>query len=266
MNNRPEIDQVIDALKKFKPVSLSEMDSVELLNRFDAKYMTSVQQLPGILTEVSNEYRVLAFNGVSYIHYDNVYFDTDQLKFYFDHHNERAVRQKVRIRKYSETNACFFELKLKDNKGRTNKLRLNASDIKENLSDAEKDLLYSSIPKLDGKPVYPQLYNQFNRITLVNFERGERATIDTNISFKFNGIIKEFPDLVIIEIKQDFLARGISGLRMAMRKRKNVGTSISKYCLGNIYTHPKLKHNNFKNQIITLKKLDDASFTFTTNS
>ena len=259
MNNNSAIQKVEEVLKKFKPISLAEMDSVQLLNRFDSKYMTTYSDLPSILEDVKDDYRVLSFNGVCMIKYSNVYFDTEEFKFYFDHHNERAIRQKVRIRKYAESDACFFEIKLKDNKGRTNKKRITSSDLHDQLTQTEKELLFSSIPSLEGQSVIPQLYNFFYRTTLVNLSGKERATIDTNISFDFNGIHKHLLDLVIIEIKQD-KSSGASALKAAMRKRKNVGTSISKYCLGNILTHPSIKFNNFKDKIITLKKIEHAPF------
>lgn len=257
MNDQQHISNIETVLKKFNPISLQEMDTVQLMNRFDSKFMTSIEELPSILEEVMNEYRVLSFGGVSMIYYDNVYFDTDELKFFFDHHNERALRQKVRIRKYAESGACYFEVKLKDNKGQTHKKRIPTNDLHLLLSETEKQLLKDQIPSLDGKELKPQLFNHFYRITLVNLERKERATIDTNISFDYENIHKDLPELVIIEIKQE-KGTGLSALKQAMRRRKNVGTSISKYCLGNILTHPSIKYNNFKEKIITLKKIEHA--------
>lgn len=107
------VSKVRTALNEMQSISLSEMDSVELMNRFDTKYIFSAERLLEILTLVKNDYRVLEVKGVRLNRYNNLYFDTSDYKFFNEHHNKKANRLKVRYRKYADSGVTFFEVKKK---------------------------------------------------------------------------------------------------------------------------------------------------------
>lgn len=101
----------LNFLKSMKSISLAEMDSVALLNRIDNKYVLNEEQLALIVDSIAENYFVLEIDGHRVFTYENNYFDTKDLRFYYDHHNGYVNRIKVRSRKYLETNSSFFEIK-----------------------------------------------------------------------------------------------------------------------------------------------------------
>ena len=124
-----------ESLGKFQPVSLSEMDKVKLMRRTETKYVFDATMLPEVLDGLAGTYRVLEIEGVRRNPYNTVYFDTDNLKFYTEHHNGKLNRQKIRIRTYVNSAISFIEIKTKNNKGRMIKKRVKKEDATSNLSE-----------------------------------------------------------------------------------------------------------------------------------
>ncbi|MCI1753557.1 MAG: VTC domain-containing protein [Flavobacteriales bacterium] len=110
-------------LQRFAPIKLAEMDAVQLLVRMDTKYVFGAHRLTELLEELLPEYRLLEVNGVRGIDYQTRYFDTLALKHYFDHHNGRPLRSKVRVRRYGGSGLCVLEVKRKTGRGGTDKRR-----------------------------------------------------------------------------------------------------------------------------------------------
>ena len=189
-----------DILSLFKPISLKEMDSVKLLNRTDTKFIFNYKLFDSILSEIKNDYQILTINGKKTASYRTLYFDTDQFKFYIDHHNKKGNRYKVRIRKYLDSNLCFLEIKNKK-KGRTIKSRISINDFENDLSNSSIDFIKNTIPKIE--PLETKIWNTFDRITLVNQKRKERLTIDFNLQFEFENKKISVDHLVICELKQE---------------------------------------------------------------
>lgn len=111
----PEIVHIsfVEDLARMQPVTLEEMKSVKLMNRIDAKYLTNESTLRSVLSDAAAAgYRVLVTEGERQSPYDSVYFDTPQLKNFYDHRNKHLVRQKVRTRCYVRSqDAVIIELK-----------------------------------------------------------------------------------------------------------------------------------------------------------
>ena len=100
MPERSHID-FSEALSGFPSVTLAEMDAVKLMNRIDTKYVTDEAGLRRLLSAAAaSGYRVLQTEGERISPYDSVYYDTPSLKMFYDHRNQRLVRQKVRTRCY----------------------------------------------------------------------------------------------------------------------------------------------------------------------
>ncbi len=228
------------------------MDGVQLMNRTDTKFMFNRDTLLEILPALETQYRVLEVEGVRVNRYQTLYYDTPGFTHYLQHQNGKKHRYKIRKREYVESNLAFLEVKEKSNKGRTAKSRvklpvLTAILDEKNLSFIERKADY--IENLE-----PKLWNSFTRTTLVDTVAGERVTLDTNISFHFNGKTKDVPFLVIAEVKQDGANRH-SGFIRHMKERLIRPEGISKYCLGVTMLYDNIKSNTFKEKILHINKL-----------
>ncbi|MFD1293065.1 polyphosphate polymerase domain-containing protein [Lutibacter holmesii] len=246
---KQQIKQVVNNLD---PISLSEMDGVSLMKRTDTKFVIHQKQLIEVLKTVTDKYRVLEINGNRLLTYSSLYFDTEDKKFYHDHHNGKVNRTKVRMRKYMESNICFLEIKQKDGKGKTTKSRIQIKDFETKLPQDLIDFIDSkTIEKIDLKPI---IWNKFDRITLVNKHAMERLTIDLNLEFKMNSSTKEYHNLVIVEVKQERFDRTSPVVKSLKEKGINP-YSMSKYCIGMTNIYPDIKYNRFKKKLIKINKI-----------
>lgn len=241
-----------ELLDKFTPISLTEMDEVKLMNRTDTKFILNRTFFNQILPQLSDSYKVLEINNSRLASYKTLYYDTHSYQLFLDHHNEKGSRFKVRIRNYVESQLYFLEIKHKY-KGRTNKNRIKVKDFEIALSEKSEDY----ISEILGQKIslVPKLWNSFQRITLVNkFER-ERLTLDLNLTFEWENILKSFENIVVAELKQENVNR--NSLFFKLMKDNGVRpNSISKYCIGGLSLNPNLKQNNFKEKLIYLEKLN----------
>lgn len=242
-----------------QPISLAEMDEVELQNRFDTKYVIQIDRLIELLNLVKNDYRILEVNGVRLNKYNNLYFDTADYKFYLQHHNKKAGRIKIRCRSYVDSGVSFFEIKKKTNKDKTVKSRISIPAISENINEMQEQLINGISADINCKQLIPIQRNDFYRMTLVNIKTMERATIDVGLSFyrKDNSVKIDLPNLVIVEVKQD-VHSGISPISRKLKEEKIYSTSISKYILGEMLLNKNLKRNSFKPKLLTIKKIEHA--------
>jgi VTC domain len=245
------LDSTKNILDKLDPVSLEEMDNVKLMNRMDTKCIFSVNLLNKILTDCSGDYKALFHAGTKSAFYKTLYFDTPELKFYFDHHNGRAKRFKVRMRNYTESNLFYLELKYK-RYGRTDKKRIKVANFSDTINQ-EQNLFLEKTTKthFDLKPV---IWNNFHRITLVNKKTPERVTIDTGIAFDYQGRTTSFDQLVIGEIKQERTDFN-SPILHYLKKNGVRPSGMSKYCLGMAVLNNQIKHNIFKERILNIQKI-----------
>lgn len=239
-------------INEFSPISLQEMNSVALMKRTDTKFVINKDQLIQILGSVKDHYKVLEIKDDRIMSYSSLYFDTDDNKFYNDHHNGKNMRTKIRQRKYIESNLCFLEIKQKNGKGETNKSRIQVEDFELDLTKNSKDFISSTTNKKYN--LEPSLWNGFNRITLVNLKNKERVTIDLNLSFKMNEVKKSFENLVIIELKQERFNRK-SEIVKKLKSLKQNPYSISKYCIGMVSLYNDIKYNVFKKKIIKINNI-----------
>jgi hypothetical protein len=239
-------------LKMFTPISLNEMDSVALMKRVDTKFIINRSQLKNVLEYIRKDYLVLEIGSNRIMTYNSLYFDTPEKKFYLDHHNQRVRRTKIRIRKYVESDVYFLEIKKKDIKGSTNKTRINLDFFEEELTKSSNDFIKRITN--ENYTLFPSLWNSFNRITLVNKNAIERVTIDFNISFSLGNKEKKYPDLVIIELKQERFDRN-SPIVKTLRKYGVHPYNISKYCVGMINLYKNIKYNRFKEKLIKINNI-----------
>jgi len=240
-------------LTDYNFISLDDLQKVRLLDRQDTKFVFNKTNLPVLLDKIKSSYQVLNIQGVNNFTYENTYFDTDDFLFYQQHHNEKRNRFKVRFRKYSTTNDCYFEIKIKNNKNRTIKKRIQVDGMNNILGDTENQLI-SKIIGLSPQKLKPKLSIQFSRITLADNNFNERLTIDTGLSVKNGTNSMLFDQLVISEIKQ-IKYNPKSDYIQTLRNLKIPEMRFSKYCMGMLHVYKKIKYNRFKPKLIQINKI-----------
>ena len=247
----------VEPLQALAPITLDEMESVKLMNRVDTKYLTDEKTLLGVLRDAAAAgYRVLVADGARISPYDSVYFDTEGLRMFSDHHNKRLRRQKVRTRAYVNSGDAFLEIKRKNNRGRTKKKRtpIPIGELPDFRADEAACRYLAGHSDFEAGQLLPTLETLFKRITLVNPGMTERVTIDTRLCFKNfrTGFETSLLDAVIIELKQDgHAASQMKGILLDHRVKP---ARISKYCIAVTLTDPAAKSNRFKVKVRQIEK------------
>ncbi len=249
MSNLPQI------VADFLPISLDEMDDVKLMSRTDTKFAFKANKMPLLLQKLLPFYRVLAIDGKLIHDYKSLYYDTDNRKFYLDHHNGRVNRNKIRFREYVGSKLTFLEIKRKNNKGKTIKKRMKVDAISNELSEKQQNY----IEKIIGRPmdVNAKQWINFSRITFVHKTQKERLTIDVNLTFENSNEKGDMKHIVIAEVKQERMSRSSDFMRIA-KEMHILPIRISKYCLTTLALNPKLKKNRFKKKVLFINKLKQA--------
>ena len=239
-------------LNKFEIITLSEMDDVKLMSRTDTKFVFNLSRLPGFLEKLSRFYKVLSIDGNLIHDYKSLYFDTEDRKFYIEHHNRRVNRNKVRFREYVGSGLTFLEIKLKNNKGKTIKKRIKVDLISESIT--EKQQKY--INKIVGYPieVSAKQWINFSRVTFVHKTQKERLTMDINLTFNNKKDEGDLKNIVIAEVKQERMSRSSDFMKVA-KEMSILPMRLSKYCMSTLSLNPKLKKNRFKEKQLFINKL-----------
>ncbi len=231
------------------------MDEVALLDRHDTKYIFNREELLTLLPKLQRDYRVLEVLGKRASAYSSLYFDSEKLDFYSLHQRGKKNRVKIRMRKYVDSELTFLEVKLKNNKNRTVKSRMEIEDITEFLSTDDLNFIEEAAGEQDE--LKPQVYNEFHRITLVHKTAEERLTLDIELGFRVpNGPEKSLNHLVIAELKQDVVNRYSTFAKLA-KKMMIRPERISKYCLGIALLVDDVKKNQIKEKLLRIAKLSD---------
>ena len=216
------------------------MDAVQLMRRFDTKYVVPDIWLPALMEAMSAHAHVLSVSGQLESRYANLYFELPGDPFLQDHLRGKARRMKVRSRTYESNGLSFLEVKERQPGGRTIKSRMKRSVEKTELLDqAELDFLAPHVREVGA--LEPRLNGAFLRTTLVDFERKERVTIDRNLEAGMVG----GPDrpllkgLAVIEVKQprpDRYSPVQKWLRNLDNRKGLIGrsTRISKYTMARL--------------------------------
>lgn len=244
---------IIEGLNMFEPISLAEMDAVELLDRTDTKYVVNIAQLSNILHSLHPYYKVLTINNCRCFDYETHYFDTADMSFYHRHHRGLRNRLKIRYRRYVQSDLNYFEIKFKNNKSRTIKKRIKTPYAGPVLGDDAKAFVQKNT-KYTGDQLQLSAINNFSRITLISNKMDERATIDLSLHVKRNDTEKYFPLLGIVEVKQSKFDYS-SPISRLLKSMHILPASISKYCWTVIMCDNKIRANNFKPQKQYLSKI-----------
>lgn len=260
-----------DILTNYQPITLEEMSGIRLMNRTDTKFVTNIATLRKLLKLAVWQYRAQEIEGKRQARYYTMYFDTPDMQMYTCHHSGHANRQKLRIRSYVDSGLNFLEVKTKNNHKRTRKKRTTMFDF-DPLAPA-RDIAFDShddnFKEYDSflrenlwyKPEIMEeaIENRFNRITLVNNNKTERLTIDTDLCFHniHTGNDCSLPELAIIELKRDGLVS--SPILSLLNELRIKPLGFSKYCIGTALTNPDIRQNRFKQRLHALGKLAEAN-------
>lgn len=250
-------NDILSLLEPMTPITLDQMSSIKLMNRIDTKFVTSRRLLLELLRRVQDKYFVQEINGDRISPYRTTYFDTPRYEQYMQHHNRHANRTKVRVRTYlSSGDLTFLEVKKKNNHLRTKKKRIQVESLE---TAGQTDGVSELVLKRTGlrfEDMHPIVQNHFDRVTLVNYGKTERLTIDFNVRFHNYETLKDYDteNIVIIELKRD--GNIFSPITNILRDLHIHQTGFSKCCIGMVTTNPQLKQNNFKQKLRMLRKIN----------
>ena len=242
-----------EKISRFKPITLAEMSGVKLMNRTDTKFVTTMPQLLRLLDMARDDYYAQEIDGERNMLYDTTYFDTQDYDMYSEHQHGHTGRQKLRFRTYVSSHLQFMEIKTKNNHGRTKKKRIEVSDM--DLNDPSKRDFIGSHLHFDVDTLIPHMHNYFRRVTLVNNDKTERLTIDTQLHFHNvqTDADKDMGPLVIVELKRDGLV--FSPVLQMLRRLRIHPHGFSKYCMGAAMTNDHLLVNNFKEKLTDVRRI-----------
>ena len=257
---------LLEGFSTYDSITLSELDSVALMDRKESKFIIPDYWCKGVSTTLKKDFRILDIGGTKCFKYNNLYFDTKNNITLEDHIRGRNNRFKIRIRNYVDTNLTFLEVKRRNVYGRSTKIRVTRTG--ENwdgpLTEEEKEFLREHVPFADK--LRPVLYSSYSRYTLASIERNERITFDTELTFKTmdDGEYSPLPGLCLIELKQNETDRS-SPLHLAFRNRKDRiaplgrSLSVSKYTIGRLKTDKNLFTRAYVSNIKKLKRAKIAA-------
>ena len=244
-------------LHRFDAVHLSEIEDVALLHRTDTKYLLSEDQLCQTLDRLTDHYQILDIDGQRLHRYRTLYFDTQDLALYLQHHNGQRDRYKVRMRAYEDSKQVFLEVKRKTNSGQTIKSRTQTAEWSAQLPADAQSFLRTEYP-YPAEELEARLLNTFQRITLVSTHGMERVTLDVGLLSLWNGAGASLAGIAIAEVKQVRFSMDSAFVRQ-MRALDVRPTSFSKYCIGVSMLYPGIKHNRFKPQLRQIAQLSHQS-------
>ncbi len=236
-----------DILRKFSSTTLRELNELGMDNRVDSKYLLPIDLLGDVLEHLSKSYSILTVDNKKVFTYENTYFDTPDRFFYHSHHNGKLNRQKLRFRRYKESDLCVLETKLKTNKSRTIKQRIRVEDDGQNdITGFLNEQIHSTRDNLS-----PKLFNNYRRMTFTHLHKKEKVTIDFNLGFENPDSHQRYhiDDYFIVEVKTESKSQH-SEFSLYCKEKGIRKKRFSKYCMGTCLTNnDDVKKNNFKKKL-----------------
>jgi len=248
------LKSIENILNVFDSVSLAEVNKeVKLMTRIDRKFWFPYSKLQDLLQELIPICDVLEIKGRRAINYQTTYYDTSNYDMYLHHHNSRLERYKVRRRKYETSQTGFFEIKRKNNKQITRKMRIESDFGDNHIITKENKFLTANSPYTSSE-LHPTLSNNFHRVTLVSKCRQDRCTIDLQTQFWNENNRYHLDDLVILELKRSSQLNS-SPIVPVLKKLGIRQRGLSKYCTGRALLDNSIKRNAFKPRLRYLEKI-----------
>ena len=237
-------------VKAFPAIGLPQLDEkAAMLERLDRKYVVQETELRNALAQLVTSFDVLEIDGRRDFTYETCYFDDKHCSSYFAHHQGRRQRFKVRVRKYTDAQLCFVEIKLKGKRGVTVKKRLEYSmDKYGTLDDRARAHLHSAYKALYHSDfnyaIKPVLEMSYQRITLVAKDGLERMTIDGNLAFSTTARSCRIDKNIFIVETKSANGNGIAD-KVLRSLHQHPTRPCSKYCVAMAALQEVGRYNNF---------------------
>ncbi len=232
-----EWEEQLRAFTDASPTLVAERD---LLSRTESKFFMSVSAALSLLTTLTKEYAVLPVGEGRVASYWSLYFDTRDLALFHAHRRGVRQRQKVRIRHYPERGLSFLEVKTRTGDVVTRKHRRTRAYGDNQLSTEDQSFTRTHCSEPD--PLVPQVWVDYQRVTLLNTTTTERVTIDFNLGMTRHASGGRLRHLAVVEVKQTAPDRRTTVMR-ALRAAGVRRESVSKYCAGIMLTSPGVRAN-----------------------
>lgn len=240
---------ISEGLTRFAPLGLAALnEKAAMLERLDNKYIVPEARMKVAILAFADLFDVLEIEGQRAFTYATRYFDDSARRAYFDHHQGRRKRCKVRVRHYLDARFSYLEVKLKDIRDVTVKKRLPVPFLSEVLDDRAAEFVRTCYRDQYGEgfgaALEPVVAMEYRRITLVAKAGGERMTIDTDLAFGTDrGVPVVAPGMFIVETKS---AKG-NGIADAILRGLHLHPTgrCSKYCVAMAALGEVARHNRF---------------------
>ncbi|GAB2776412.1 VTC domain-containing protein [Streptomyces daliensis] len=208
----PAVRAIGRAALSAHPIALSDvLARAQLLARFDRAYFVPARVFLDFAARLTDPrrrdpFRALSIDGRRWFRYHSVYYDTEGLRSYHDHRQERRHRFKIRERLYEDSGERQFELKLKGSRGETVKYRQPLEGSA--LGDRPRRFLEETLSSVYGieapTSLRPSLVTDYLRATLV--AEGQRITCDAGLVCRDAAAdesrgVRGASDLVLVETK-----------------------------------------------------------------
>ena len=241
-----DISLILDSMES---LPLEKAMAIDLMERFDEKFVGSALHLPGILKGIQNRFLVQSTGSKRFSEYRTLYWDTNNLDFFKDHSRGKSKRAKIRKRLYTETNTSFLEIK-RSVSGKTFKTRVR-SEFTETFS--ENDLSFLTLNGFDCASLTPVLYIEYQRIILWDKAMEGRMTIDLVFTPYRHEKTDIFDNIFIFEIKgsRAYINKTIRSIDYPIDRNR---TSFTKYGIGLIH-NMEMDTQNAKGLFSIYKKL-----------
>ncbi len=230
------MDAVEDLLEPLRGISLGTLEErAALLRRVDTKYVIDRDLLRQVIDRLGDDHDVLEIGGERVFGYENVYFDTSQLRCFREHVESVKPRFKARTRHYVNTGQCVFEVKLKPIGGGTDKRQTDhPADAADALTSEAESLLENALRETAITPpdaLEPVLRTSFRRLTLAAREGDARLTadLDVRLTRMDDRSVRLRDDLILLETKSE---DGHSPADQVLAALEAEVASLSKYRAG----------------------------------
>lgn len=238
-------------LARFRPAWPSLVAQRDLLRRADWKFLMPRASAVELLPALVNDYAVLAAGSGFIASYRTLYYDTPALDFFHAQRRGRRVRHKVRVRHYPDRLLSFLEIKQRRSELQSSKIRIQRRYDDDDLTAADQAIV--DIHTGIGRPVEPQAWTRFRRVTLLGLHTDERVTIDTGLVVQMGTHRRSFAALAIVEVKQWPIHHHTIALSAIRAGGWRPGW-MSKYCTAIAGTHPDARLNGLLPGLRALKR------------
>ena len=252
-----DLSNIEQFANSFTPISLEELNTkAEMMARIDNKYVVQSQDLLSLLPHLCEAFDILDIQERRAFTYDTRYFDDAKNSAYYEHHQGKRRGFKVRVRNYVDAGLCFLEVKVKGQRGMTEKYRMpyeqeQLSGLTPDAAAFAKETYSRQYDKAFDYDLRPSLDVRYQRMTLVARAGGERMTIDTDLRFQSKDRTFSSGTGVFIVETKSANGRGLAD-KLLRTKGERPARRCSKYCIGMAATGQVTRYNRF---LPTLRKL-----------